>query len=340
MMPMELSLVMVGRNDNYGGDFKSRLQNCIEWTFKQLTLHEIKSEIIFVNYNPLPESSILDFINWPKSNEFVSTRVLTIPSEVHEYILKTYDIKSVPVLEYFAKNAGIRRAKGKFILSMNPDILMDELIFSKFKNLNSANYYRCNRCDFDAEIQSLKTDKLLRLLSSNIDSVWYKGRKRAINPFTERKYFSNWALQTLENIWKRNSIKFSFFLNFLNINYYSHNAEFFYHCNASGDFMLLSKEHWFELKGYKEDSKIALHTDALFVVQAATHGLKEHVFYQPIYHKKHDRRFDATLENEEQRSHYLKTQFDSQRMIKNRKSIIYNSDDWGLINFELEDKIL
>jgi len=337
---MELSLVMVGRNDNYGGDFKSRLQNSISWTFNQLTINEIQSEIIFVNYNPLPESSILDFIDWPKSNDFVSVRMITVSSEVHNHIITNYDIKPVPVLEYFAKNAGIRRALGKFILSMNPDILMDERIFSKFKKLRSENYYRCNRCDFDSEIQNFTTNKLKDLLSSSIDTVWFKGRKRAINRFIERKYFSNWVLQTIENIWKRNSIKFSFFLNYIKINYYSHNVEFIYHCNASGDFMLLSKKHWFELKGYKENSRIALHTDSLFVVQAATHGLKEHVFYPPIYHKKHDRRFDATHENEEQRSLYFKTQLDSQEMIKNRKSIIYNSDDWGLINFELEDKIV
>jgi len=339
-MLMELSVVMIGRNDNYGGDFKSRLQNCISWTYKQLTIHEIQSEIIFVNYNPLTESSILDFIHWPKSNEFVSVRILTIPNSVHEQILKNHEIKKVPVLEYFAKNAGMRRAKGKFILSMNPDILMDERIFSKFKNLNSENYYRCNRCDFDTEIQTFTTDKLIKQLSSSIDSVWFKGRKRVIKPFNERMYFLNWILQSLENKWKRNSIKYSFFLNYLKINYYSHNAEFFYHCNAAGDFMLLSKKYWYELKGYKENSKIALHTDALFVIQAATHGLKEEVFFSPIYHKKHERRFDATLENEEQRSHYLTIQSDSQEMINNRKAIIYNSDDWGLINFELEDKTI
>lgn len=340
MMEMQLSIVLCGRNDNYGGDFKSRLQNCINWTFHQLLAHQIHSEIIFVNYNPLNEIPIEEFIDWPKSNEFVSVRIITVSPEVHNQIINSYNIKPVPVLEYFAKNAGIRRAEGNFILSMNPDILIDERIFNKFKNLSSEKYYRCNRCDYSFEIQVFTIDGLIKQLSPSIDSVWFKGRKRVIKPFNSRKYFINWALQTLENSWKRNSIKYSFLLNYLKINYYSHNAEFFYHCNASGDFMLLSKNNWFELKGYKEKSRIALHTDALFVVQAATHGLKEHIFYQPIYHKKHDRRFDATIENEEQRFHYLMTQSDSQEMIENRKSIIYNSDDWGLINFELEDKTI
>jgi len=340
MIELDLSLVMVGRNDNYGGDFKLRLQNCISWTFKQLTLHKIKSEIIFVNYNPLPESSILDFINWPKSNEFVSTRIITIPSKVHEYILKNYDIEPVPVLEYFGKNAGIRRARGKFILAMNPDILIDECIFGKFKKLRSKNYYRCNRCDFDSEIQTFTTKKLKDQLSSSIDTVWYKGKRRKINDFNNFRYILNWLLQNVENIWKRNSTKIPSIFNFLNFNRYSHNAEFRYHCNASGDFMLLNKEMWFELKGYKENSPISLHIDTLFVVQAAIFGLKESVFYSPIYHKKHERRYDTQIENDMQRNQYLGIQEACQTMLKNRKTIIYNLDDWGLINFELEDIII
>lgn len=340
MIQTELSVVMVGRNDNYGGDFKSRLETCISWTFSQLTTHKIHSEIIFVNYNPLSESSIYNFIVWPKSNDFVNIRIVTVSTEIHESILKTDNIKPVPVLEYFAKNAGIRRAKGDFILCMNPDILIDERIFNRLKTLKRDHYYRANRCDYDSEIQTFTSNPLRSQLSRSVDSVWFKGRKRIVKPFSESRYFINWGLQSLENCWKRNSIKLSFFLNYLRINYYSHNAEFFYHCNASGDFMLMCKNHWFELRGYKENSRMALHIDALLVVQAATYGLKEFIFNPPIYHKSHQRRFDASIENKEQREHYLDIQSESQKMIKNRETIIYNADDWGLVNFDLEDKTL
>jgi hypothetical protein len=340
MKEMQLSIVLCGRNDNYGGDFKSRLQNCINWTFHQLIAHQIHSEIIFVNYNPLNEIPIEEFIDWPKSNNYVMIRIITVPELVHLELLNTKNIKSVPFLEYFAKNAGIRRAKARFILSMNPDILIDERIFEKFKNLDSQFFYRCNRCDFNKDFEPKPNDNLKKKLSSDIDTVWYKGRKRKIDGFSEFKYFFNWIMQDLENFWKRNSIRLAFVLNYLKINYYSHNAEFFYHCNASGDFLLMDRKHWFELRAYKENSFISLHTDALFVIQAASLGLKEAIFNSPIYHKKHERRFDAEVENQEQRKQYLEIQNESQLMMQRRKASIYNTNDWGLINFELLEKTI
>lgn len=337
MKTIDLSVVLVGRNDNYGGDFKSRLQSCITWTFNNLTNQEIKSEIIFVNYNPLSDNSILDFLNWPKSNEFVSIRIITIPTSIHEQILKRHEIKNVPVLEYFAKNAGIRRANGKFILSMNPDILIDERIFFKFRNLQTNYFYRANRCDFNSDFIQNNGAELRNKSALEIKTIWFKGRKRSVKNYSKLNYAFLWFFQTLENIWKRNSFKFSFALNYLKLNYYSHNVEFKYHCNAAGDFMLLSKENWLKLKGYKEKVTISLHTDAIFVIQAATLGLKEKIFFYPIYHKDHDRRFNAEIENELQRLHYLTMQKECQQMINNWKPQIYNSNDWGLVNFELKE---
>lgn len=332
-----LSIILVGRNDNYGGDFKSRLESCILWTYNHLTRNEIASEIIFVNYNPLSDTDILEFIQWPYSNKFVNVRIITVLPEIHSKIIESYSVKPVPVLEYFAKNVGIRRAKGHYILSMNPDILIDEKIFNQLKKLDSGNYYRVNRCDYHNHLMNREKIRLFDSLKNQINMVWYKGRKKQTESLTMFSYCFLWLLRTIENHWKKNTVHFSKIISLFKMTVYYHNVEFKYHCNASGDFMLMSRENWLKIKGYKENSNISLHTDSLFVIQAAMSGIKEKVFFHPVYHKEHERRYDADKENNEQRVKYIDYQREAQRMLKQKKPIIYNDDNWGLFNFDIPE---
>jgi hypothetical protein len=48
----------------------------------------------------------------------LAVRVITVPSDLHDTLNSTS-----PVLEFHAKNVGIRRARGDFVLVTNPDIL-------------------------------------------------------------------------------------------------------------------------------------------------------------------------------------------------------------------------
>jgi hypothetical protein len=63
-----LSIVLAGRNDNYGGNFAERLQACVNVLNRELSVLDIRTEVIFVNYNPLPEPAVRDFIHWPADN--------------------------------------------------------------------------------------------------------------------------------------------------------------------------------------------------------------------------------------------------------------------------------
>ena len=112
-----------------------------------------------------------------------------------------------------------------------------------------------------------------------------------------------------------------------------------YHCNVSGDFMLMHHMHWNKLKGHNEQSFISLHTDALMVIQAATLGLKEKVLSSPIYHREHLRRYDANDENPIYREAYLFFQEQAQKMITEKQPVIYNDEDWGLIKFDLKEEV-
>jgi hypothetical protein len=324
-----LSVVLIGRNDDYGGDFKSRLERSINWTFSQLTKNEISSEIIFVNYNPLPLPLISEFIQWPLSNKYVRVRVITLPGEIHAEFLESNDAKKVPVLEYPAKNTGICRATGEFILCMNPDIMIDPRIFKRLKSLDKQTYYGCVRVDFKGDFISGKYD---------VKKIFYKGGSYSINPntnlwFLKLKHF-------VKNRWKLNTVHLKGLLDFLSIPVYYHNVEFKYICNLGGDFLLMHKDSWRALRGYDEKTYISLHTDALMVVRAAMFGLKEKVMKYKVFHEEHERRYDANIKNEEFRKAYIHFQEESRKMLESKKNTVYNGSDWGFNTHQLPEIIM
>ncbi len=322
-----LSIVLVGRNDNYGGDFRERLQMCISGLFEQLNRFRIHSEIIFVNYNPLPEPDIKDFIAWHKSTDYVSIRIITVPSEVHEKFVLKHGIKNVPVNEYLGKNAGIRRSKGEYILCMNPDILFpDELVKYVLKGLQQCYFYRANRIDFDF------VDGKKQLLRINL-----KGHSPKIQIYSE---WATWFLNlkyAFINWYMINSVRIEKFLNRIKKPVFYDNAELRFHCKTSGDFMLMHHSHWMATEGYFETSAIALHIDSLFVIQTAMYGLKEKVIKFPIYHREHERRFTANNDNPEELDAYKRFQHEAQMMLKQKKNKIFNQNNWGLIDLTLPE---
>ena len=54
-----LSIVLCGKNDNYGGHFDQRLILTLKYNLKQLKEKGVETEIIFVEWNPLPDRPLL-----------------------------------------------------------------------------------------------------------------------------------------------------------------------------------------------------------------------------------------------------------------------------------------
>ncbi|MBL4587157.1 MAG: hypothetical protein JKX84_08905, partial [Flavobacteriales bacterium] len=283
-----LSLVLTGRNDNYGGDFRSRLQRCVSNAFEQLIKHGISSELIFLNYNPVNENApIAQFIDWPTSTEKVSVRIITISNEIHRHLVADGSRKSVPVLEYLGKNAGIKRAKGQFILSMNPDIILPSELVFLLKKLRKDTYYRTDRIDFEGDLNA----------EHQLQRIFLKGQDYPINntsQITELRFKNS-----LLNRWKVFTPRIKGLLNRFSKTVYYDNRECRFHCNVSGDFMLMHRDHWHTLNGHNEQAFMALHVDSLMVIQAAFLPLKEKVLHSPIFHQEHTRRYDANLDNPE-----------------------------------------
>lgn len=324
-----ISFVFTGRNDNYGGDFKQRLQNCVSRLFSQLVEFDISAEIIFVNYNPVSGSPrIQEFIRWPKSTENVIIRIITVLPAHHKKFIEQNGIKNIPVIEYLGKNVGIRRSKGEFICAMNPDILFPDKFIQKISgNLYQDRYYRANRIDFEYDNGRKK------LICINL-----KGHTHKLKYYSGLLYLWLKIRYGVVNWYMINTIKIEPLLNRLSIPVYYDNVEFRFHCKSSGDFMMMHTRFWKEIGAYYESAPIALHIDSLFVVQAAMSGLKEYVLDIPVYHQEHERRYLADNRNEEENTAYRFFQRESQKMLKEKKSMNYNNHaDWGLNTIDLPE---
>lgn len=122
-------------------------------------------ELIVVEWNPVPERLTLsEAIDFPPS--CLPTRIITVPNEIHA--TKANSAK-MGFYEYLAKNVGIARAKGEWILVTNPDIVFSEELYDWLGNGKFTQtfggapgkgiYFRADRYNFDAVQAGLMPEK-------------------------------------------------------------------------------------------------------------------------------------------------------------------------------------
>lgn len=160
--------VFAGRNDDYVPDNEARIRACIEWNSKVLC-----DEVIFVEWNPLPGRPLL---SPALTADYPNVRAFVVPPEIHERIC---DNPRMPVMEYFAKNVGIRRAESDYICATNADILWDKNVRRMSWLLDEHLVFRTRRIElrWDGEPP---TQKYLRDPRNRID---YKFGWRQDLPF-------------------------------------------------------------------------------------------------------------------------------------------------------------
>src|ERR1041385_39726 len=174
-----LSVVLVARNDNYSGDFNDRLQNSMRWLSCLIAKNKLPTELIIVDYNPVPENEpLIKMLDW-SVNKYFDIRLLHVPNEIHQRLINPAIRKTVPLFEFNAKNMAIRRARGTYILSTNADIIFHPSII-KFiaKRIPRKNcYYRTDRFDFK-KIDCYDFEhpyQTLRKIQHNVFRIMLKG---------------------------------------------------------------------------------------------------------------------------------------------------------------------
>jgi hypothetical protein len=144
-----IACVVVGRNDDYMADFRERLYATLEWNLRYLV-----SEVVFVEWNPTPDRELLSV---GLAERFKELRAFVVPAAVHQEICQNSEVN---VLEFHAKNVGIRRAKAPWIWVTNADAAV---------GLDSVN-----------KIRNWDSDPEVAWIADRIDIPWAENRQQKI----------------------------------------------------------------------------------------------------------------------------------------------------------------
>ncbi len=150
--PPYLSVVVAARNDDHGQNLLQRMQAFVNAFISQCQRFNLDAELVLVEWNPPADCERLACaLRWPADTRPCRVRIIEVPASIHE---RYQHAAALPLYQMIAKNAGIRRARGRFILATNIDILFsDELIgFLAGGRLEEGRMYRVDRYDVMAGV--------------------------------------------------------------------------------------------------------------------------------------------------------------------------------------------
>jgi hypothetical protein len=147
-----LSLVVTARNDDHGGNLLGRMQAFINNWLNQARRFQLPSELIIVEWNP-PEDRprLAEALRWPSEPGPCSVRIIEVPPELHRRFAHA---DALPLYQMIGKNVGIRRARGRFVLATNIDILFSSELaaFLAEQRLDPGRMYRIDRHDTGSDV--------------------------------------------------------------------------------------------------------------------------------------------------------------------------------------------
>ena len=163
-----LSVVATSRNDNHGGDLTRRMQLFLDGLAGQANRHQVTVELVLVEWNPPPDRpGLREALRWPTATAFFRPRIVVVPSEVHARLDPQ---QGLPLFQMIAKNVGIRRARGRFVLATNVDILFPDPLLDAVKDgLREGVLYRNDRLDVSREIpEAAPFDELMAFCREHV----------------------------------------------------------------------------------------------------------------------------------------------------------------------------
>ncbi len=336
MSSPHLTIVATSRNDDHGGNLLGRMQLFVNGLFQQCLKRGLSAELLIVEWNPPTDRpGLRDVLHWPEATNSCIARIIEVPADIHKRYKHS---EQLPLFQMIAKNVGIRRAKGRFILATNIDILFsNELIKFLQSGLKTFRMYRVNRFDvpmppeasWGEQLQFCKKN-ILRISERDGTRNLKTGEFRLAHPPQSRQ---QWVQSKMQDWGFKPRTGYSRL-----------------HTNACGDFTLMAKDHWFALRGYPEWEMYSFHLDSVLCHAAHHAGFRENVLKDPmrIYHIDHSSGSGWTPEGEKilnarlaekaipkMTNEELETLATQMRL--ERKPILFNDEKWGLAGYDLPE---
>ncbi len=330
-----LSVVATSRNDNHGGSLTYRMQHFVDGFVQQCRRHQLKAELILVEWNPPADTAPLtEELHYPSDKGPCAIRIIRVPQDVH---MSFEHGRHLPLFQMIAKNVGIRRALGDFVLATNIDILFSDELMSFMRNkLQPGVLYRADRLDVPHELPRTQSfDELLQFCRNKYFRINGKQGTIHLQESSEiKKAFKNILKSIVSRIYNKRS----------------KNELPFLHTNGCGDFTLLSYEDWAALRGYPEWPIFSFHIDSVLLYQAHHQGIKERDLPKKMaaYHIEHSLGSGYSAEGanllfkrlEEKGIPYLNYSdlLEIVTKMRNDKQYTFNKENWGLNEFSFQEQ--
>ncbi|MCF8276213.1 MAG: hypothetical protein K9J17_05705 [Flavobacteriales bacterium] len=335
-----LSIVATTRNDDHGGDLLRRTQTFLNSVYHQAKRTGLQVELILVEWNPPADRPLLkEVLIGPGLDVPVMLRVIVVPPEVHNSYAFS---KSIGLYQMTAKNVGIRRAKGGFVLCTNIDIVFSNECFDILSNrsLKKGKYYRTNRCDVPKEIMDVKSfDGQLKYASQNMFRRMGKTQGQEAVALPKFIYWFPRVAAFFNSVW-------------LYLWRLRHPGEFPYFrmdTVTCGDFTLMAKVDWLKIDGYPELDMYSIHIDSMGLWSACAIEMEQVIFpyYACVYHIDHENGWESDDVMKTIRFLADKPSLDysiihrgGMKMVKEGSNWGINRPDWGWANYQFEECVL
>jgi len=168
-----LSVVVTARNDNHGGNMLARMRAMLDSWVSQAEQFGIESEILVVEWNP-PEDRprLREIFGQSFRSEICEVRFVEVPHHLHALFGNS---TAIPLHQMIAKNVGIRRARGEYVLATNIDIVCSSDLMKFFgqRSLTPRTLYRMDRHDISSNLpESATTTELLHFCETHLLRVF------------------------------------------------------------------------------------------------------------------------------------------------------------------------
>jgi hypothetical protein len=288
---MKISAVIVSRNDNYGGHLNERATYCFNSAI------DAYDEVIYIDWNSPTHSLLYDIKDNIKFKGNFKHFVIT--SEVAHYLTNN-DPYAQKCCEVLARNIGLRRATGDWLISTNIDIIhpkRDELE-KVLNNLDSNTFYTISRRHTDWDmIKEFHNGEI-------IFDQWESLRDYLILTSEERHFEEKTT-----------------------------NGDDYSIINCCGDFQIAPKHIWEEIRGMEEELIYSLYADTNVQKKAVMHGFNLKALYEPaLFHIEHGRGGGGFLDGINKKTN------DPYRAITYQIKT-ENPETWGFSGTEIEFEI-
>jgi hypothetical protein len=315
-----VSFVVAARNDGYGGNFLHRMQVFVNALLALWDKEGLNGELVIVEWNPPGDRPRLqDSLVWPERMQPGTVQIIEVPGEIHH---RLPNADRIHLFEYTAKNVGIRRAQGQYVLATNPDLLFSEQLirFLATNRLSSGCFYRADRYDVTTTVPSMDVEKQLAFCARHFSRVNVRGGSIELSHRPVGLGRISLALQLCVHrygSYRRRKLRLEDQL----------------HTNTAGDFFLMQRDHWFSLHGYPE-MPTSSHIDGYMCAMASSVGLRQILLpsHMRSYHQEHERAVDwkNTQASSRPITKYLLWLEECKEMLRLRRPKVFNNEDWGL----------